>query len=124
MGYAGGQDGRIVEPCVMTDARQLPRDGCGGPKVFWMRKNPDGKEPPKSCFEGFTGVDISSEIPESELTTVPLETKEQRLDWRDFLCEMVASNNALTLFQSYDVGADEPQYSRPPPSVPHVDAIA
>lgn len=123
--YPGAQDGRIVErSAVITGARQLPRDGCGGPKVFWMRKNADGKEPPKSCFEGFTGVDNSAEIPESELTTVPLETKEQRLDWRDFLCEMVASNNALTLFNSYDVGADPPKYSRPPPSVPQVDAIA
>lgn len=127
-------EGRVVEPSVITDTKQMPRESCGGPKVFWIRRTsadttstpnaastPFAKNPPPtSCFQGFTGVDNSSEIPESELTSVPLETKEQRLDWRDFLCEMVASNNAQTLFNCYDVDAEAPNYSRPPPSVRQV----
>lgn len=57
------------------------------------------------------------EPPEDELTTVFLETKEQRLQWRDFLSEAVSKCKANTLFQAYDVDADPPRYMRPPPSM-------
>mmetsp|Transcript_43547 Transcript_43547/g.78231 ORF Transcript_43547/g.78231 Transcript_43547/m.78231 type:complete len:794 (-) Transcript_43547:83-2464(-) len=57
------------------------------------------------------------EPPEDELTTVFLETKEQRLQWRDFLSEAVSKCKANSLFQAYDVEADPPRYMRPPPSM-------
>mmetsp|Transcript_74107 Transcript_74107/g.146836 ORF Transcript_74107/g.146836 Transcript_74107/m.146836 type:complete len:750 (+) Transcript_74107:113-2362(+) len=56
--------------------------------------------------------------PEEELTTVLLETKEQKLHWRDFLAETVSTYKANNLFKSYDVEADPPRYSRPPLSRP------
>merc|ERR1711972_1227831 len=73
-----------------------------------------------------SAIDVSDEPepPEDELTTVLLETKEQRLQWRDFLSEAVSKSRANALFSSYDVEADPPYYARPPPSSPpKVDAI-
>lgn len=58
------------------------------------------------------------EVPDSELMTVQLWTREQRLDWRDFLCEAVAGRKAAVLFSKFDVDAEPPAYARPPPSVP------
>lgn len=52
--------------------------------------------------------------PEEELTTVLLETKEQKLQWRDFLTETVSKRCASTLYKSYDVEAEPPRYVRPP----------
>lgn len=54
--------------------------------------------------------------PEHELTTVTLETKEQRLQWRDFLAEAVSQSCATALYVSYDVEAEPPSYAKPPPS--------
>lgn len=56
------------------------------------------------------------EVPESEIMTVQLRTREQRLDWRDFLCEAVAGRRTATLFNKFDVEAEPPEYARPPPS--------
>lgn len=68
-------------------------------------------------------VRTDPEPPEDELTTVLLETKEQRLQWRDFLSEAVSKCKANALFQSYDVEADPPRYARPPlSSAPKADA--
>jgi len=63
-------------------------------------------------------LDASDDIspPEEELTTVLLETKEQRLQWRDFLSEAVSKCRAVSLFTSFDVEAEPPWYARPPPS--------
>lgn len=58
------------------------------------------------------------EVPEAELSTVHIETWEQRLDWRSFLSEAVASSRARQLFKAFDVEAEPPQYARPPPSSP------
>jgi len=52
--------------------------------------------------------------PEHELTTVVMETKEQRLQWRDILEEAVSKECASALFSSYDIDSDPPQYARPP----------
>lgn len=74
-----------------------------------------------------TAIDVSDEPepPEDELTTVLLETKEQRLQWRDFLSEAVSKCRANTLYNSFDVEADPPKYARPPLSTePKVDAMA
>lgn len=67
-----------------------------------------------------TAIDVSDEPepPDDELTTVLLETKEQRLQWRDFLSEAVSKCRANALFASYDVEADPPRYARPPMSAP------
>lgn len=61
---------------------------------------------------------VDSTPPEEELTTVRLETKEQRLEWRDFLSEAVSKRCANSLFTSYDVEAEPPNYARPPLSLP------
>lgn len=58
------------------------------------------------------------EVPEAELSTVHIETWEQRLDWRSFLSEAVASSRARQLFKAFDVDAEPPKYARPPPSSP------
>jgi len=63
-------------------------------------------------------VSPDSAPPEEELTTVLLETKEQKLHWRDFLTETVSTYKANNLFKNYDVEADPPRYSRPPLSRP------
>lgn len=60
--------------------------------------------------------DFELEVPEAELSTVHIETWEQRLDWRSFLSEAVASSRARQLFKAFDVEAEPPQYARPPPS--------
>jgi len=73
-----------------------------------------------------TAMDVNDEPepPEEELTTVLMETKEQRLQWRDFLSEAVSKCRADSLFKSFDVEPDPPKYARPPLSMaPKVDAI-
>lgn len=74
---------------------------------------------PFSCLDTpLEDGEIEFEVPENEIMTVPLRTKEQRVDWRDFLCEMVATKKASSLFLLYDVEADPPRYARPPPADP------
>jgi hypothetical protein len=74
---------------------------------------------PFSCLtQPDIGEDMELEVPETEIMTVPLRTKEQRVDWRDFLCEMVATKKASSLYLLYDVDAEPPPYERPPPSDP------
>jgi len=62
--------------------------------------------------------ELELEVPEAELSTVHIETWEQRLDWRSFLSEAVASSRARQLFKAFDVEAEPPKYARPPPSLP------
>lgn len=72
------------------------------------------------------GIDTSidyGEILEENITSIDLNSEEQRIDWRDFFCEVVASRRAVSLYQLYDVEADPPRYARPPPSVPQPDSI-
>lgn len=61
-------------------------------------------------------LDITPEvsIDDSELTTIRMETKEQRMQWRDFLSDSVSQFRANFLFNSYDVESSPGQYSRPP----------
>eukprot|EP00931_Biecheleriopsis_adriatica_P108082 TRINITY_DN8241_c0_g1_i1.p1 TRINITY_DN8241_c0_g1~~TRINITY_DN8241_c0_g1_i1.p1 ORF type:complete len:494 (+),score=105.26 TRINITY_DN8241_c0_g1_i1:37-1518(+) len=63
-------------------------------------------------------VSADSAPPEEELTTVLLETKEQRLHWREFLSEAVSKSCASNLYSAFDVEAEPPRYARPPSSVP------
>eukprot|EP00927_Polykrikos_kofoidii_P047644 TRINITY_DN41904_c0_g1_i3.p1 TRINITY_DN41904_c0_g1~~TRINITY_DN41904_c0_g1_i3.p1 ORF type:complete len:786 (+),score=103.90 TRINITY_DN41904_c0_g1_i3:274-2358(+) len=63
-------------------------------------------------------LNVEAEPPEDELTTVVMETKEQRLQWRDFLSEAVSKCCANALFTSYDVEADPPSYATPQASMP------
>ncbi|CAE7745381.1 unnamed protein product, partial [Symbiodinium pilosum] len=56
------------------------------------------------------------EIAEEDLTTVHISSWEQRLDWRSFLSEAVASSLARQAFMNFDVEAEPPAYARPPPS--------
>mmetsp|Transcript_99513 Transcript_99513/g.259963 ORF Transcript_99513/g.259963 Transcript_99513/m.259963 type:complete len:427 (+) Transcript_99513:316-1596(+) len=63
-------------------------------------------------------IPADSPPPEDELTTVAMETKEQRLQWRDFLSEAVSKSCAQSLFAAFDVEAEPPRYRRPPRSAP------
>eukprot|EP00930_Biecheleria_cincta_P058403 TRINITY_DN44238_c0_g1_i1.p1 TRINITY_DN44238_c0_g1~~TRINITY_DN44238_c0_g1_i1.p1 ORF type:complete len:496 (-),score=55.40 TRINITY_DN44238_c0_g1_i1:4-1491(-) len=54
--------------------------------------------------------------PEEELTTVVLETREQRLCWREFLSEAVSQTSANRLYSAFDVAAEPPRYAKPPMS--------
>mmetsp|Transcript_60980 Transcript_60980/g.145315 ORF Transcript_60980/g.145315 Transcript_60980/m.145315 type:complete len:282 (+) Transcript_60980:87-932(+) len=71
------------------------------------------------CHAG-PGPDIyypqEAQIPEADLSTVQFSTRQQRLDWRDFLCEIVATSQVSSLFTLFDVEADPPLYAKPPPS--------
>lgn len=109
---------------------KLPR--CTGRDPFWVYakasplerprhvKGQERKLLPMHCLhDAVASIDLDSEmveVPESELMTVQLRTREQRLDWRDFLCEAVAGCKAASLFQLYDTEAEPPRYARPPPS--------
>jgi len=53
-------------------------------------------------------------IPEAELTMVHIQSWEQKLDWRSFLGEAVASSKARQLFVAFDVEAEPPSYAKPP----------
>jgi len=75
----------------------------------------------KNCIELISNaidVTVDTSPPEEELTTVAMETFEQRLQWRDFLSEAVSKSRASALFASYDVDAEPPPYARPPLSLP------
>lgn len=103
---------------------------CTAQDPFWVHSKAPRQEPNKD--DGWLGLASLSpwrclledagalveedDVPESELMTVQLQTREQRLDWRDFLCETVAERKAATLFCLFDVEADPPEYARPPPS--------
>mmetsp|Transcript_7365 Transcript_7365/g.16120 ORF Transcript_7365/g.16120 Transcript_7365/m.16120 type:complete len:962 (-) Transcript_7365:245-3130(-) len=66
-----------------------------------------------------TALDVpggKDQVPDNELSTISLETKEQRLMWRDFLSEAVSQSCTSRLFASYDVEASPGHYPRPPPS--------
>eukprot|EP00929_Paragymnodinium_shiwhaense_P052234 TRINITY_DN26173_c1_g1_i2.p1 TRINITY_DN26173_c1_g1~~TRINITY_DN26173_c1_g1_i2.p1 ORF type:complete len:862 (-),score=227.72 TRINITY_DN26173_c1_g1_i2:659-3244(-) len=56
--------------------------------------------------------------PASELMSVSIQTREQRLEWRDFLCEAVSKSCANALFVSYDVEAEPPPFAKPQLSAP------
>jgi len=62
--------------------------------------------------------------PEEELTTVLLETKEQRLMWREFLSEAVSKSCASSMYSAFDVEAEPPRYARPPLSVADPAGVA
>uniref|UniRef100_A0A7S1A8R9 Uncharacterized protein n=1 Tax=Noctiluca scintillans TaxID=2966 RepID=A0A7S1A8R9_NOCSC len=68
-------------------------------------------------------LDMSPQVPiaDSELTTIRMETKEQRLQWRDFLSDSVSQTRATSLFNSYDVEASPGYYARPPLSGTRAD---
>jgi len=55
---------------------------------------------------------------------IAMETKEQRLQWRDFLTEAVSKHCASALYMQYDVQADPPNYARAPPSRSHTQERA
>lgn len=74
----------------------------------------------QTCIDMLSGaVDVPAimDPPDEELTTIRFETKEQRLQWREFLSEAVSKSNAGFLFRLYDVEAEPPRFAKPPPSV-------
>mmetsp|Transcript_10559 Transcript_10559/g.24037 ORF Transcript_10559/g.24037 Transcript_10559/m.24037 type:complete len:282 (-) Transcript_10559:85-930(-) len=60
--------------------------------------------------------EAAPDITDADLSTVQFSTRQQRLDWRDFLCEIVATSQVSSLFTLFDVEAEPPRYARPPPS--------
>eukprot|EP00927_Polykrikos_kofoidii_P075247 TRINITY_DN71356_c0_g1_i1.p1 TRINITY_DN71356_c0_g1~~TRINITY_DN71356_c0_g1_i1.p1 ORF type:complete len:394 (-),score=39.03 TRINITY_DN71356_c0_g1_i1:386-1567(-) len=105
---------------------KIPR--CTARDPFWVYAKPgptdvsktNGKVSGLHCLhDAVSAIDMDSdlmEVPETEIMAVQLVTREQRLDWRDFLCEAVAGTRAASLFQLYDTEAEPPSYARPPPS--------
>lgn len=72
-----------------------------------------------SCVDMLAGAlsaSADTSPPDGELTTVLLETKEQRLHWREFLCESVSKSSATNLYSAFDVEAEPPRYAKPPVS--------
>jgi len=115
----------------VQEASVMPRR-CTAADPFWTAKAPGsgGTKETTSGSKSLAGVplrclsdvveavdrDGELEVPEAELSTVHIETWEQRLDWRSFLSEAVASSRARQLFNAFDVEAEPPSYARPPPS--------
>lgn len=112
-------------------------DGCTQQAPFWtlVKQPPQRRSATCEVLQGCTPVDIASanlgadtcilnqdvdahglEVPDRDLVSVHLTTREQRLELRDFLCEMVATKKAASMFLLYDVEAEPPKYARPPAS--------
>lgn len=95
--------------------------GVGPVQEEAVRRGPSGCLGRVAVTESCGCIDILASVldvspdsapPDEELTTVLLETKEQRLQWRDFLSEAAAKACAAALFASYDVG-EPSKYTRP-----------
>jgi len=114
----------------VQEASVMPRR-CTAADPFWTAKAPGtGSKDAAASGHRLAGVplhclsDVIEEVdrdgelvvPDAELSTVHIETWEQRLDWRSFLSEAVASSRARQLFKAFDVEAEPPSYARPPPS--------
>lgn len=69
-----------------------------------------------NLLRGAFDIPCEQPIPDSEITAVCLETREQRHQWRDFLSDAVSQSRANTLFASFDVEASPGDYTRPPNS--------
>lgn len=63
-------------------------------------------------------IDAETEmtVSDADLTMVHIQSWEQKLDWRSFLSEAVATGKAREIFRLFDVEAEPPPYLRPPPS--------
>eukprot|EP00929_Paragymnodinium_shiwhaense_P101214 TRINITY_DN64116_c0_g1_i1.p1 TRINITY_DN64116_c0_g1~~TRINITY_DN64116_c0_g1_i1.p1 ORF type:complete len:403 (-),score=71.48 TRINITY_DN64116_c0_g1_i1:135-1343(-) len=126
----GEQHTILGSPTAYQEAAQQAIHRCTPSSPFWVNPMPGSSNKarevtslhhlPVNCLDAASHVSLEEEIeiPEQELMTVQIRTREQRLDWRDFLCEAVAGHKAATLFQLFDVAAEPPMYARPPPSVP------
>lgn len=101
---------------VLTDVRpRADAFGCVGSSALAAA--------PLRCLDNVLDAadkDYELEVPEAELTTVHIQSWEQRLDWRSFLSEAVASRMARQAYMSCDVEAEPPSYARPPPSAPSI----
>mmetsp|Transcript_69336 Transcript_69336/g.111793 ORF Transcript_69336/g.111793 Transcript_69336/m.111793 type:complete len:581 (-) Transcript_69336:65-1807(-) len=74
-----------------------------------------------SCIDHLLGaLNVSSDTAprEEDLTTVILDTKEQRMQWREFMGEAVSNSFASSLYTSFDVEPEPPKYAKPPSSAP------
>merc|ERR1711957_201810 len=74
-----------------------------------------------------TAVDVSMGEPspaDSELTTVIMGTKEQRLQWRDFLSESISKSRACAMYASFDVDPCPAPYAKPPATLRTGSALA
>jgi len=117
-------------PVPVLQGRPSPTPGCAGMFPLGIPSiqitTPNGhidltaeiRSTIAGCMELLRGFPSDPPPSEEELTTVALETKEQRLVWRDFLSEAVSKSCARSLFASYDVEAEPPKYARPPLSLP------
>ncbi|CAE8689908.1 unnamed protein product [Polarella glacialis] len=104
---------------------------CTSANPFWVQSDVFTREQahvgcqpmgaPLRCLSDVVDVvdrDYELEVSEADLTTVHIQSWEQRLDWRSFLSEAVASSLARQAFKNFDVEAEPPRYARPPPSGP------
>jgi len=110
-------------PAAATTAPVTAPEATAAPTTAWHDSFRRGDMPGNGasvvgqCLELLAkAVDAAADAapPETELTAVRLETKEQRLQWRDFLIETVSKRCANSLYESYDVEAEPPGYAKPP----------
>ncbi|CAJ1449973.1 unnamed protein product [Effrenium voratum] len=101
-----------VQPEVAAN-KKVSRGSCDGMSSFLS-----GAAPLRCLSDVVDAGDrnFEIEIAEEDLTTVHISSWEQRLDWRSFLSEAVASSLARQAFMNFDVEAEPPSYPRPPPS--------
>jgi hypothetical protein len=101
-------------------------DACTAKAPFWQLEQ---QMPPSHSCEvlGGLGGDFSCaadknidehgfEMSDRDLIGVEFTSRAQRLELRDFLCEIVANKKAASLYLLYDVEAEPPEYARPPSS--------
>lgn len=69
----------------------------------------------KCLGDAVHAIDRENEItlPDCEITMVPIQSWEQKLDWRSFMSEAVALSKAREMFVAFDVDSDPPMYSIP-----------
>lgn len=114
----------MLKPNFEVMAQQFADQRCTPQSPFWTLQGTTSYEPRRIVSEKSqpcqcANTDALGEVVlETEVSTVQLGTKEQRLEYRDFISEVVVSNRAKSLFTLYDVEADPPEYRRPPASFP------
>lgn len=95
-------NGRLLLPMYDPD----PSPGCSPAPTL------------KCMADAVHAVDGETEllVTDADLTMVHIQSWEQKLDWRSFLSEAVATGKAREIFRLFDVEAEPPSYLRPPPS--------
>lgn len=131
MGFASGRPPGPVSGHHTHVVRVLPEISlrrCTSTNPFWEQVNElkqqpllDGETVPTGalrCLGDAVHASTEAETPltDADITMVPIQSWEQKLDWRSFLSEAVAASKAREMFTAFDVEAEPPPFRRPLPS--------